>query len=83
MLKKKMKKTRQIPLTIKLENKNLMPIKTLCYVSLIKPKNCTSLVNLLNKGEMAGENGKQLTIHALHRKSKKISPTAVCRYLYQ
>ena len=58
-----MKKLRQIPLTMKLENKNLMPIKALCDVSLIKPRNCTSLVNFLSKGEMVDKHGKQLTMH--------------------
>ena len=59
-----------------LENKNLMPIKALCDVSLVKPRNCTSLVNFLNKGEMV-EKTWQTIDNALHRKSNRISPNAI------
>ena len=52
------------------ENKNVMPMKSLCDVSIIKPRNCTSLVNLLSKGEMVEKYFKQLTMHYIENPIK-------------
>ena len=75
LYKKKLRKLRQIPLTMKLESKNLKPIKTLCDVSLIKQKKLYFPGQII-KQRGTGSKTWQTIDNALHRKSNKTSPNA-------